>query len=153
VTRIDRGGEEVPQAPGSPLAARLDHLFKLVHPRDRGEYSYREVAHGIAESTGVAISPSYVWQLRMGQKDNPTKRHIEALAAFFGVAPSYFFDESESARVDSELAALASLRDGGVQAIALRATGLSSESLRLIADLIERTRVLEGLDRDSVPEE
>ena len=133
------------------LAERLDYLFRTVRGRGQAEYSYREEASGIVE-TGVTISPSYIWQLRTGVKDNPTKRHIEALAAFFGVPPSYFFDDSENERVVAELAVLASLRDSGVTSLALRANGLSSASLRLIADLIERTRELEGLD-PATPEE
>lgn len=146
----------MPEIPGagqgdpasSSLAQRLDQLFATVRPRGRGEYSYREVAAGVAELTGTVISPSYIWQLRSGMKDNPTKRHIEALAAFFGVPPAFFFDAAENERVEAELATLAALRDSGVTAIALRATGLSAESLRLVADLIERTRSLEGLDGD-----
>jgi transcriptional regulator with XRE-family HTH domain len=139
-------------APANPesFAHRLDRLFATVRPRGRGEYSYREVAAGVADLTGTVISPSYIWQLRTGVKDNPTKRHIEALAAFFGVPAAFFFDAAETERVESELATLAALRDSGVTAIALRANGLSAESLRLVADLIERTRSLEGLDGEDV---
>jgi transcriptional regulator with XRE-family HTH domain len=129
-----------------PLAAKLDHLFRMVHPRGRGEYTYREVAASIAAAGGPQISASYVWQLRTGSKDNPTKRHIEALATFFGVAPAYFFDDVESEAADRQLSALVSLRDAGVETLALRAAGLSAESLSLIADLVERTRLLEGLE-------
>lgn len=136
---------------GASFARRLDQLFKTVRPRGRGEYSYREVAAGVAEMTSTVISPSYIWQLRAGVKDNPTKRHIEALSSFFGVPPAFFFDAAENERVEAELATLAALRDSGVTAIALRANGLSAESLRLVADLIERTRSLEGLDGDDVP--
>lgn len=135
----------------SSFAARLDHLFTVVHPPDRGEYSYREVAESIERSGGPTISASYIWQLRTGVKDNPTKRHIEALAAFFGVGPTYFFDDTQAARVDAELALVAAMRDAGIRQLALRATGLSTESLNVIADLIERTRRLEGLDRKRKP--
>jgi hypothetical protein len=37
---------------------------------------------------------TYLRQLRKGLRDNPTKRHLEALADFFGVAPIYFFDDA-----------------------------------------------------------
>ena len=141
----------MPEHAGGSFARRLDQLFKTVRPRGRGEFSYREVAAGVAERTGTVISPSYIWQLRAGVKDNPTKRHIEALASFFGVPPAFFFDAAENERVEAELETLAVLRDSGVTAIALRANGLSAESLRLVADLIERTRSLEGLDGDVAP--
>lgn len=28
-----------------------------------------------------------------GRRDNPTRRHLSSLAAFFGVSPMYFFDD------------------------------------------------------------
>src|SRR5690348_11162592 len=97
--------------PAGSFAARLDHLFRTVHPQNRGEYSYREVAKAIEDAHGPTISASYLQQLRTGAKDNPTKRHIEALAGFFGVPAAYFFDDGAAARIDDELLLLAALRD------------------------------------------
>ena len=71
--------------------------------------------------------------------------HLEALSEFFGVPPAYFFDDEVSARIDAELALLASLRDASVRQIALRASGLSAESIGAIVEMIERVRELEGL--------
>lgn len=130
---------------GSSFAAKLDHLFRTVRRRDGSEVSYREVARAI-ESAGVGISPSYLQQLRTGIKDNPTKRHIEALATFFGVPPAYFFDEALAAEVDAQLDLLLALRDANVRDLALRADGLSAESLRVVAEMVRRARQLEGLD-------
>src|SRR3990172_9277568 len=77
----------------STLAERIDCLFRTQRsPRGR-EYTYREVAAAVSGQNGVKFSPAYLWQLRTGARDTPTLRHIEALARFFGVAPSYFFDE------------------------------------------------------------
>jgi len=127
------------------LAEKLDHLFRTVHPRDRGEYSFEEVAEAIRQRGGPTISATYLWQLRKGLRDNPTKKHLEALSDFFGVPVSYFFDEQAAARIDAQLDLLAALRDAQVQQLALRAAGLSPDSLRAIADMIERVRNLEGL--------
>lgn len=126
------------------LAEKLDRLFQIVHPV-RGEYSSGQVANAIRETGGPTISATYIWQLRKGIRDNPTKRHLEALAGFFGVAPSYFFDDEAAARIDAELDLLAALRDTSVRQVALRASGLSQESLEAISDMIERVRKLEGL--------
>jgi transcriptional regulator with XRE-family HTH domain len=41
----------------------------------------------------LSFSSAYLWQLRTGAKDNPTIRHIEALARFFEVSPAHFFDD------------------------------------------------------------
>ena len=135
-------GDEV----GAPrtLAEKVDHLFRTVRPA-KGEYSYEHVASAVREAGGPTISAAYVWMLRKGQRDNPTMKHLEALASFFGVPAAYFFDEEEAARIDAELSLLAAIRDASVRQVALRASGLSTESLDTIAEMIERVRRLEGL--------
>jgi transcriptional regulator with XRE-family HTH domain len=84
--------------------------------------------------------------LRTGKRDNPTLKHLEALAAFFGVPAAYFFDDEASAKIDQELHLLITLRDSDVRALALRMADLSPESLGTLADVIERVRQLEGLE-------
>ncbi|MEV7004667.1 helix-turn-helix domain-containing protein [Streptomyces sp. NPDC093982] len=130
------------------LAEKLDYLFKTVHPRNRGEYTYEEVAQAIQESGGPTISASYIWTLRKGKKDNPTMKHLEALAGFFGVVPAYFFNDESSERIAAQLSLLASMRDNNVREIALRASGLSAETLEAIKGFLERARTLEGLPDD-----
>lgn len=133
------------QAGRRTLANKLDHLFRTIHPADRGEFSFEEVAEAIRARGGPTISATYLWQLRRGLRDNPTKKHLEALAGFFGVSPAYFFDEAAAERIEEELGMLAALRDASVRQMALRATGLSLESLGAITEMIERVRELEGL--------
>lgn len=127
------------------LAAKLNRLFSTVAPRGGGEYTYEDVAEAIRNKGGPTISATYLWQLRKGLRDNPTKRHLEALAGFFGVPPAYFFDSAEAERIDAELALLAALRDGPVRQIAMRANGLSAKSLEAITEMVDRVRELEGL--------
>ena len=131
------------------LSAKLNHLFSVVRPADGDEYTFDEVAESIRAQGGPTISATYLWQLRKGLRDNPTKRHLEALAAFFGVPPAYFFDSAEAERIDAELALLTALRDGPVRQIAMRANGLSAKSLEAIADMVDRVRELEGLSPDA----
>lgn len=136
------------------LADKLDRLFRTVHPGARGEYSFEEVAAALRARGGPTISGTYLWQLRKGLRDNPTKRHLEALADFFGVSPAYFFDDEVGAKIASELELLAAIRDASVRRIALRAAGLSSQSLDAITELVEHVRQLEGLPgRAGGPEE
>src|SRR5438270_311624 len=113
-------GAPGPAAPRRTLAHKLERLFHTMHPKDRGEYSLEEVAEGIRQRGGPTISATYIWQLRKGLKDNPTKKHLEALADFFGVSPLYFFDDEAAARIDAELRLLIALRDGPVRHLALR---------------------------------
>ena len=130
-----------------PLANRLDHLFQTVHPKDRGPYTPGEVAAAVNDRAGEqVISSTYVWQLRTGRRDNPTQRHLSALATFFGVSPLYFFAEEGAPQeaVSPELAV--ALQDDDLRAVALRAAGLSERALRAIREMVENARIIEGLD-------
>jgi transcriptional regulator with XRE-family HTH domain len=142
---VDAVGDE--ESGQRSLADRLDHLFTVVRP-PKGEYTYEQVSKAIEARGGPTISAAYVWQLRKGLRDNPTKRHLEALADFFGVPPSYFFDEDAAGRIDDQLRLLAALRDARVSGLALRASGLSEESLSAISAMIEQARKFEGLPED-----
>ncbi|MFC9249315.1 helix-turn-helix domain-containing protein [Streptomyces sp. NPDC057136] len=136
--------------PENALAEKLDHLFTNVVPAGRLPYSSEEVARAIT-ADGTPISGSYIWLLRKGQRDNPTLRHLEGLAKFFGVPPAYFFDDQVTAAVDTDLELLTALRDAQVQKVALRTAGLSVKSLKSIAEVIERVRELEGLSEEQPP--
>ena len=126
------------------FAQRLEHLFQTVHPKDRKPYTNVEVAEAINQAAGdQMISQAYVWQLRKGKKDNPTRKHIAALAAFFSVSPMYFFDDDQDDQVTPEIRL--ALRDDAVRDVALRAAGLSDQTLRAMQELIDRARTLEGL--------
>lgn len=121
------------------LAEKIDKLFRTVRRSSEPEATYREVANAIVANGGT-ISASYIWQLRTGVKDNPTMKHLQALADYFGISPAYFLDENKSKEIDSQLDHLVAERDSGVRAVALRAAELSPEGLRVINDLIERER-------------
>ncbi|MFI5609384.1 XRE family transcriptional regulator [Amycolatopsis sp. NPDC051903] len=121
----------------SSLADKIDQLFHVVRRPDREQYSHEEVARACREATGESFSTTYLWQLRTGRRDNPTKRHLEALAQFFGVPPAYFFDDGQSAKIAEELALLGALRDAGVRDVALRAVTLSPDGLDTISDMID----------------
>lgn len=136
---------EAAEQPRRALADKVDHLFKTVHPAGRGEYTFEEVARGLEERGGPTVSATYIWQLRRGIRDNPTKKHLEAVAGFFGVPPAYFFDEQASERIEAELEFLAALRDPSVRQIALRARGLSAEAIAPLQQIIDGLRRVHGL--------
>lgn len=126
------------------MADKLNRLFDAVHPAGRGPYSNEEVAAAIQEQGGPTISGTYIWLLRKGQRDNPTKKHLEALANFFGVPPTYFFDDEIGVQLGAELDLLVALRDASVRDIALRVSELSPDSLDAIRGMIEQVRQLEA---------
>ncbi len=131
------------------IAQRLDHLFATVHPRGRGPYTLREAADAINQAAGTRlISPTYLWQLRNGQRTEPSHSRLAAIAEFFGVDVRYFSHDETAQRTDEQLDLLVALRDSGVKTIALRAAGLSGSSLETIRAVIENARRLEGLPDD-----
>jgi transcriptional regulator with XRE-family HTH domain len=138
--------------PEGHFAERLDRLFRTVHPKDRGPYTPAEVADAINKAAGERmVSGTYLWLLRTGQRDNPTMKHLIAIARFFGVPPTYFFpdDAVEQDAVPAEV--VAALSDDKVRDMALRAAGLSDRSLTAITDMINSARALEGLQDDANP--
>ncbi|MFD5247918.1 XRE family transcriptional regulator [Amycolatopsis sp. NPDC058340] len=130
--------------PGRSLAEKLDHLFAHVTRRNGTEFTYEEVASAIT-AEGVTISQSYVWQLRKGKKDNPTLKHLQGLADFFGVPVTYFFNEGVSDRVDRQLkylraeqARLRELADTDeVRLMAMRAGELTTDRRELVKNLLD----------------
>lgn len=127
------------------LADKLNWLFETVRRPDGRKHTNKEVAEFCRERTGESFSPEYVSQLRKGQRDNPTKRNMEALAAFFDVSPAYFFDDEKSEQIRAQMDLAAALRDGDVRALALRdltailrdnANAMSVDDLQLVTDLV-----------------
>lgn len=123
----------------------LDYLFREVHPKGRGSYTYAEVSQGIRDTSGVTISASAIQQLRTGTNSNPKMQTIRALVSFFGVNPGYFFDEEEAERQRAEIQLVAAMRDQEVRRVALRANGLSASSLSMVNTVIDQARRLEGM--------
>ncbi len=139
---------EPPTGQPSSLADKLNGLFTRVLSPNGDEFTLEEVVAGIRAERGIdggTISVSYLWQLRKGLRTNPTLRHLEVLARFFGVSLAYFLDESSYRRIEDQLASIALLRDQSVHRVAARAAGLSPDSLQAIAQMIEMARRAEGL--------
>ncbi len=126
------------------LADKLNHLFKTVHPRNRGEYSLQEVCDGIRELGGPRMTSNYLWQLRNGQRDNPSKAHLEALGRFFGIDPKYFLDSGTADQIDKELELIVARRDAGIRNLALRASQLTPAALQVALNIIEQVGQLEA---------
>jgi hypothetical protein len=125
------------------LAAQLNHLFATV-PRPGGTALWSNESAAVAlTGDGVTTSAAYLSQLRTGKRDNPSARHLAAVARLFGVPMEYFFDEGLAAKIDGDMKLLIAVREAGVENIALRAYGLSPASLTGVADMIEHIRRLE----------
>lgn len=136
------------------LADKLNHLFQTVkNPATGRKYTNAEVSRAIREAAdpgGPTVSESAIAQLRSGAKPNPTMNTVEALARHFSVTPQYFFpdfDDEESEKIRASMELIAAVGDSKVRGLAMRANGLSADSLRMIKTVIEQARRLEGLDK------
>lgn len=130
----------------STLAEKLNMLFLLKRMGDGSRPGNEAAEEHIRASGGPTISATYIWQLRKGIKDNPTKRHLEALAAFFGVPVTYFFDGEEAEEIGRELGVVRDLRERGLYDVVtrMREADLSPESVELVERLVEHIARSEG---------
>ena len=67
------------------FADKLSYLIETVHPPDRGSYSYREIAAGIADHPG-AMTAAHINQLAIGKQPRPRIHHVARLQ---GVTPRH----------------------------------------------------------------
>jgi transcriptional regulator with XRE-family HTH domain len=137
------------------LADKLNYLFQTFHPGQKEPYSARYVATAITEAAAARgdssyeITHSYISLLRSGDRDNPTIKHLKAIAEFFAVPVSYFLaDDDAAGRIEDQVELLAAMADAGVREVAFRAAGLSAQSLGTITEVIRQVRRLEGLEQD-----
>lgn len=127
------------------LAGRLDLLFTTVPgPGGRGRWSNENASAELGRH-GISISAAYLSQLRHGKRDNPSARHLNALAGLFSVPISYFFTSGGAELTASDLLLSAAIRDRDVRAIALRVQGLSPEGRAIVKATIDHIRKVEQL--------
>jgi len=133
------------------LAQKLHHLVDTVHPPGRGPFSYREIAAEIRQKQPPServISHTAIADLCTGRSSNPQKSTLELLAQFFNVPVAYFFDEEIEERHNRQAELITALRNSRAHQVALRLDGLSSRSMDVLTDMINRVRELEGLRDD-----
>ncbi|HEX5877212.1 MAG TPA: helix-turn-helix transcriptional regulator [Actinomycetota bacterium] len=127
------------------LARRLDALFRTVHPPGEKEYSNEAVAEALRAAGVPRVSGAYLQQLRNGVKDNPSTRLVLALAAFFGVKRTYFFEDEEAAQADLGVAVLTRLVDADMFDTAARLADLPADGRELVRQVVDHLAQLQGL--------
>ncbi|MFC4912929.1 helix-turn-helix domain-containing protein [Actinomadura gamaensis] len=135
------------------LSEKIDSLFRTVYPAGGKPYSLQEAAEGIEALTGEKVSHNTLWKLRTGKAENPTKRVLEAIAKFFGVNPTYFFDDESAEQITKQIELLALLRESGIQGAQLRSyCELSKEGRDMVGEMILRTARIERMGREGKAE-
>jgi len=128
------------------FSARLNRLFDTVYPPGRGPHTSAEVVVALKAEGITTMSAPYLSQLRSGERTNPSKATMNALANFFRIQPDYFTDEYYYRKLDQELTWLATLRDEGALRIAMRTIRLSAAALEEVIQLADEWRRKEHLD-------
>lgn len=72
------------------FAEKLNRLFEEKTKADGTPYSKKEVIASSPVLTRVTL-----WRLQTGKISKPSYEVVKALADFFGVSPSYFFENAE----------------------------------------------------------
>ena len=127
------------------IAERLDRLFASFTPEGH-RYSLREAVQGINELAGRnVVSFQYLSQLRNGTRREPSREKLQAIADWFGVSVSYFFDDEVARRTDEELRGLELMRNAGIRSVMFRMAGVSDDNLKVVASILDQIRNIEGL--------
>ncbi|MGW4368347.1 hypothetical protein ACWEKT_22150 [Nocardia takedensis] len=130
---------EAPTAGDAEFAARLDRLI-IDWERRRGQpLQYRELVDALAR-VGQTVSPSYMSMLRRGHRRSPRPELIEALAGFFGADAHWLGTGTPRGERRADISVIATVSQYSLRRLLLAATGLSSSSLSMLADLAERIR-------------
>jgi transcriptional regulator with XRE-family HTH domain len=125
-------GLERPQDESRGIAGRVEHLFDAVsNPKTAEPYTNAEVAR---MSLGD-LTEEDVEGIRTGVIDDPTVGQVAALAAAFGVEPSYLLDRDEPP-LEREL--VEALRDEAVRKAALEISRLPEPERRLVLGIVRQ---------------
>jgi transcriptional regulator with XRE-family HTH domain len=125
-------GRAVARVEGGALAARVGHLFETIrHPVTGEPYTDAEVARMSAGS----LTKENVEGIRTGAMPDPTIGQVTALAAVFGVEPSYLLDRGERQPViDGEV--LEALADETANAILRESARLPDREKRIVLGIV-----------------
>lgn len=130
-----------------PFAEALNLLFDRRRRPDGRKFSNEDIAAAI-RANGGAITQSYIWMLRNGQRDDPKGSHIRALAAAFDVPAGYFLDEPVHRRIRAELHGERPPVTADNELLR-RTEALSPQAQQLIMVMIEQISALEKQEPDA----
>jgi transcriptional regulator with XRE-family HTH domain len=144
----DASGDETPAAPvdGRDLAGRVAQLFEtVVHPRTGEPYTTAEVAR----MSAGGLTEQEVEGIRSGAIPGPTVGQVAALAAVFGVEPSYLVDRKEPPPLDAEL--LEGLSDETTREITREAVRLPEREREIVLGIVRQFGDQRGTTAREVP--
>jgi transcriptional regulator with XRE-family HTH domain len=127
-------GGSPPQPEGSGIPGRVEHLFEVVKNPKTGE-SYTNAQ--VARMSAGQISEEEVEGIRSGKLADPSVGRVAALAAVFGVSPSYLLDRGTEADVLDE-ETLKALADKTAGAILKESARLPEREKRIVLGIVRQ---------------
>jgi transcriptional regulator with XRE-family HTH domain len=127
-------GGSPPQPEGRGIPGRVEHLFEVVKNPKTGE-SYTNAQ--VARMSAGELSEEEVEGIRSGKIADPSVGRVAALAAVFGVPPSYMLDRgAESEVLDEE--ALKALADKTAGAILKESARLPEREKDIVLGIVRQ---------------
>ncbi|NAE18028.1 helix-turn-helix domain-containing protein [Enterococcus hirae] len=137
------------------LASRLERAYTTTHSPSRGPWTDPEVSQRLKE-LGVLASPSHLWSLRKGRRENPSFALVDALAKVFDLPLSYF-TESDDAQADHALAMAQAMATPEVRELVSEVSSLPGPVVSALTTLLREVRSapsrVTGRKRRSAPDE
>jgi transcriptional regulator with XRE-family HTH domain len=127
-------GGSAAQPEGRGIPGRVEHLFETIKNPKTGEpYTNAEVARMSAGD----LSEEDVEGIRTGKITDPSVRRVAALAAAFGVPPSYLLDRGkEPSGLDEEV--LGALADERSAAILKESVSLTEREKEIVLGIVRQ---------------
>src|SRR5919107_1513023 len=131
---LGSGGGSPPQPEGTGIPGRVEHLFEVVkNPKTGESYTNAEV---VRMSAGE-ITEEEVEGIRTGKIADPSVGRVAALAAAFGVPPSYLLDWGKEPPVlDEEV--LKAMADERASAILRESARLSEREKEIVLGIVQQ---------------
>jgi len=127
-------GGSPPQPEGRGIPGRVEHLFEVVKNPKTGE-SYTNAQ--VARMSAGEICEEEVEGIRSGKIADPSVSRVAALAAVFGVPPSYVLDRGTGSEVLDE-ETLKALADKTAGAILKESARLPEREKRLVLGIVRQ---------------
>ena len=118
------------------IGQKVEWLFNNILKSDGSQYTHQEVEEG-TEKLGYKVTATAIWKIRNHKTRNPGYLTLRALALFFNVRPTFFFEDELSEEEVTRINNQTILNNPQVHEVALRASKLDDKGLDFILNIIK----------------
>lgn len=117
------------------IGQKVEWLFQNIKKADGSPYTHQEVEEG-TDKQGYKVTVPAIWKIRHNKTRNPGYLTLRALALFFEVPPTFFFEDELSPEKVSQINNQTILNNPDVHEIALRASKLDQKGIDMILNVM-----------------